>query len=400
MNSFPDHWQLIRLDDIGEFKNGINKDKEDFGFGAKFVNLMDVFGKNEVRASASFGRVNASEGEIDNFNLKVGDVLFIRSSVKPEGVGLTAVVVEDLYETVYSGFLIRFRPNAQLDSSFARYCFDELDFRQSLLSKSTVSANTNINQVALKSLQLPLPPLPEQRAIAAILSTWDEAITLTERLIAALRQRKQALMQMLLTGEVRFPGFEEEWEQYEFSKIASRNGTQINPLDAIKDLPCVELEHIAQNTGQIIGFTSLKAQKSIKNRFSAGQVLFGKLRPYLRKFAQPDFEGAASSEIWVLAADPNQSSNDFLFYLIQSDTFSSAVKVTSGTKMPRADWDTVANTFFWLPNHGDQAKIVNLLQNSDKELSLLRHVLEQLQVEKRGLMQQLLTGAIRVDVDE
>ena len=75
------------------------------------------------------------------------------------------------------------------------------------MSRSTISANTNINQPALSGLTLPIPPHPEQRKIAAILLTWDRAIELTEKLIAAKQKRKQALMQQLLTGKVRFAEF-------------------------------------------------------------------------------------------------------------------------------------------------------------------------------------------------
>ncbi len=317
--------------------------------------------------------------------------------------GACGIVPGDLDGAVVSNEYCTLRPKPCLDLTFLGYCCHTDYFQQTCFHASVgVDVEKMIFRLAdWFKYPVYIPPLPEQRKIGVILSTWDEAITLTERLIEALRQRKQAIMQLLLTGEMRFKGFEgEAWHEVEFSKIAARNGSQVNPLEFSKDLPCVELEHISQGTGQIIGHTSLKAQKSIKNRFSAGQVLFGKLRPYLRKFAQPDFEGVASSEIWVLNANPVRCSNDFLFYLVQSDAFSSAANVTSGTKMPRADWETIANMLFVLPGYEEQNKIVGFLSSSDQEQHILERIREQLQTEKRGLMQQLLTGAIRVKVDE
>ncbi|MGB3557398.1 MAG: hypothetical protein WBA24_02540, partial [Geitlerinemataceae cyanobacterium] len=88
----PEGWEVKNLEEIGEFKNGINKSKEDFGFGVPFVNLMDVFGANAI-GKKNYALVNATQKEIQDFNLLKGDILFIRSSVKPEGVGLTSLVV-------------------------------------------------------------------------------------------------------------------------------------------------------------------------------------------------------------------------------------------------------------------------------------------------------------------
>ena len=92
---FGEDWDLIKLGQKGEFKNGINKGKEDFGFGVPFVNLMDVFGKT-VLTEDNFGLVNASEKEVKQYELKKGDVLFIRSSVKKSGVGETIVILKDI----------------------------------------------------------------------------------------------------------------------------------------------------------------------------------------------------------------------------------------------------------------------------------------------------------------
>ena len=159
----PANWELKRLNELGEFKNGVNKGKDQFGFGKPFVNLLDVFGINEL-SNKDFDLVNASKSDIENYDLRKGDVLFIRSSVKPSGVGLTALIKENLFETVFSGFIIRFRPfNSDLSDTFKKYCFYEDRFRYSLTRRSTISANTNINQESLNRLLVPVPPLEEQQ---------------------------------------------------------------------------------------------------------------------------------------------------------------------------------------------------------------------------------------------
>ncbi len=138
LGSIPESWSVLKLKDLGEFKNGINKSKEDFGFGFPFVNLNDVFENTLISNNINFNLVNCNDNERLNYNLLKGDVLFIRSSVKPEGVGLTSIINSELKNTVYSGFIIRFRTNNDLviQNDFKRYIFNENRFRQSLLSKS------------------------------------------------------------------------------------------------------------------------------------------------------------------------------------------------------------------------------------------------------------------------
>ncbi len=201
---FSGEWVVEKLGEIGEFKNGINKGKEDFGFGYPFVNLLDVFGKAKVLQGLLLGFVNSSSAERKIYELRKGDVLFIRSSVKPEGVGLTSLVNDHLQDTVYSGFLIRFRDFGKLYFEYKVHCFNEEKFRKRIMDSSTVSANTNINQDALKNIQISLPPTQEeQKAIAQILSDMDAEIEALEQKRDKYKAIKQGMMQELLTGKTR-----------------------------------------------------------------------------------------------------------------------------------------------------------------------------------------------------
>ena len=219
---FDGDWERIKLSQMGTFKNGINKDKEDFGHGVPFINLMDVFGKNSI-CQNTFDLVNANSKEIEAYSLKQGDVLFIRSSVKPEGVAETAVVLEDLDNTVYSGFLIRYRPSKDIDLHYKKYCFSTDFFRKNVLALSTTSANTNINQESLSLLNLDLPSKPEQTKIASFLSAVDEKISQLTRKHELLSQYKQGMMQKLFSQQIRFKADDGsefgEWEEVKFSGI-------------------------------------------------------------------------------------------------------------------------------------------------------------------------------------
>jgi type I restriction enzyme S subunit len=202
--SFHGEWKVKRLGEIGQFRNGINKAKEDFGHGYPFANLMDVFGVAKVSNSSSFGLVNSTSAERDLYELRRGDVLFVRSSVKPSGVGLTTLIQEDLPNTVFSGFLLRFRDEGALTVEYKEHCFGEAGFREKLIASSTVSANTNINQVSLRALTLKFPiDTAEQTAIANVLREMQAELAGLEQRRAKTRALKEGMMQELLTGRTR-----------------------------------------------------------------------------------------------------------------------------------------------------------------------------------------------------
>jgi type I restriction enzyme S subunit len=204
IGTFNDEWITIKLGQIGEFKNGINKGEGNFGFGYPFINLMDVFQKPITFNSQNLGLINSTSIERKTYELKEGDVIFVRSSVKPTGVGLTTVINKDLENTVYSGFLIRFRDDGTLNKEYKAHCFFEEGFRKKIIESSTVSANTNINQSVLKRLEIKIPSShDEQIAIAKILSAMDNEIQELERKSEKYKMLKQGMMQILLTGKIR-----------------------------------------------------------------------------------------------------------------------------------------------------------------------------------------------------
>jgi len=127
---------------------------------------MDVFGISSISDIKHLGLVNSNKAEKKVYELKEGDILFISSSLKPSGVGLTTVVTKNLPNTVYSEFLIRFRDDRKLETNFKTYCYSEETFRQNVIANSTVSANTNINQDNLKKLNLAYPKSFEEQRIA------------------------------------------------------------------------------------------------------------------------------------------------------------------------------------------------------------------------------------------
>ncbi|MGQ7478634.1 restriction endonuclease subunit S [Streptococcus suis] len=193
---FTDDWELRKLGELGTLKNGMNFSKDAMGTGFPFINLQNIFGKNVVDIS-QLGLAMASSIQLKNYNLQKGDVLFVRSSVKLEGVGEAAIVPKDLEDTTYSGFIIRYRDSFGLDNNFKRYTFGTNNIRNQIMSQATDSANKNISQQVLAELDILVPSLPEQEAIGTFFSTLDRQITLHQRKLEKLKNLKKALLNEL-----------------------------------------------------------------------------------------------------------------------------------------------------------------------------------------------------------
>lgn len=143
--------------------------------------------------------------------------------------------------------------------------------------------------------------------------------------------------------EIRIKGFNEDWEERLFCKIASRVSTSGNT----KELPGVEFEDIVSGEGVLNKDVNAKKINKIGKVFEEGDVLFGKLRPYLKNILLADFKGIAIGDFWVLR--PNDINPDFLYLLVSSDSFMKVANISSGSKMPRADWNLVSDSHFFIP---------------------------------------------------
>ena len=191
---YQEDWEQRKLGELGSLKNGMNFSKEAMGVGYPFVNLQNIFGNNVIDVS-DLGKAMASDSQLKDYNLLNGDVLFVRSSVKLEGVGEAALVPQTLENTTYSGFIIRFRDEYGLDNNFKRFVFGIDSVRNQIMSQATNSANKNISQSVLENLELAIPSKSEQQKIGAYFSNLDNLITLHQQKCDELRNIKKFMLQ-------------------------------------------------------------------------------------------------------------------------------------------------------------------------------------------------------------
>ncbi|UXE67356.1 MAG: restriction endonuclease subunit S [Chryseotalea sp. WA131a] len=187
--------------------------------------------------------------------------------------------------------------------------------------------------------------------------------------------------------KLRFKEFKGDWINKKLGEVVSNKSGKYNPARDEGSTKCIELEHLSSETGQLLGFANAKELASIKNTFRKGDVLFGKLRPYLKKFLLAPFDGVCSSEIWVLTG--NGISNNFLYQIVQRNTFVDLANLSSGSKMPRADWDVVSSGLLIFPSLPEQQKIASFLSAVDEKIHQLTRKKELLEQYKKGVMQQL-----------
>ncbi len=190
----------------------------------------------------------------------------------------------------------------------------------------------------------------------------------------------------------RFGG---EWQTAALSAIASIRDSRIDPAAAEGGTLCVELEHIGQGNGRLTG-SSTAERVSTKYRFEVGDILFGRLRPYLQKWWCADRPGVCSTEIWPLVPDPSRADSRFLYALVQAGRLTDAANVSYGTHMPRADWSVVAEVEIPVPPLPEQRAIATVLMDVDALIGSLEALIAKKRAIKQAAMQQLLTGRTRL----
>ena len=272
-------------------------------------------------------------------------------------------------------------------SLFYEAYFHTDEFINHILSKSVegIRDGRQISYEAFKWLGLPYCDVAEQEKIAQLFSTINHRIEKQQQMVDALKKYKRGVLSAAFNeyGSI----YSCETTTYQFSELANRRSEKYDPRSGHL-MPCVELEHIEQETGRIIGSVPSTQQNSIKSVCKSGDTLFGKLRPYLKKYAFVKEDMVCSSEIWSLIPS-DHIIPEYLFYLVQTDEFIRIANISSGTKMPRAEWSNVEKSLFAVPDKNVQCQVVHLLRKLDLKILDAIDMLEELQTMRKGLLQQL-----------
>ncbi|HLV40647.1 MAG TPA: restriction endonuclease subunit S [Brumimicrobium sp.] len=329
--------------------------------------------------------------------LKDGDLVMADASEDYAGVGETVELIHLKNKKVLAGlhtFALRDK-NGTTAIGFRTYIFKHPKVATSVKVIATGSKVYGISKTNLANVKVILPPFPEQQKIATILSTWDKAIDKLTQLIAAKEHRKKGLMQQLLTGKKRFAGFKDEWKEVklgEIGKVKMCKRVFNHETKPEGDIPFYKISTFGKIADAYISselYNEYKSKFSFPNK---GDILIsaaGTLGKTVVYDGKPAFF-QDSNIVWI-GHNENKVLNSFLFYVYQIIRYDS-----EGGTVKRLYNSIILNAKFKLPSIKEQQKIASVLSSADKEIELLKNELESLQQQKKGLMQVLLTGALRV----
>lgn len=383
-------------------------------YGTSEPNTQDgrvfVIGMKELQGgyikTENLSRVNVTDAELESLRLQKGDVLLNRTN-SPELVGKAAIFSADI-SSVYASYLVRLSINSdEADSRFVNYWLNSYIAQVALKRISTRAiSQANINPTEIRAhCPLPLPPLPEQRKIAEILRTWDDAIKKLEALRAAKHKRFDALAQRLL-GPSRAVGRGvpvSNWLLTNFGEVFTERQERNDSLGA-SDVVTVGKYAIRKQSEH---FKKSVASKDLSNYWiiSPGDFVYDPMSAYYGALGRYEgvADGIVSPAYRVLQLKTNVLPL-FMVHLLRSYhvRFLLETRSSQGNKegkrrlLQREDFAAME---FKLPSVEVQKKIVEKLAVAEREVSLIGAKLECLNRQKRGLMQKLLTGEWRVKVE-
>lgn len=370
----PIEWTEHTLGDIFIFKNGLNKEKGAFGQGTPIVNYTDVWKKRGLRSKDINGRVALSEKEIQTYEAKAGDVFFTRTSETIDEIGYSSVLLEDVENAVFSGFVLRARPyNDLVHREYHQYCYSEPLMRQEIIKRSSMTTRALTSGPMLSQVAINLPSQREQSKIAEILMKWDEAIELQEQYIDILKIRKRYLMKKLLTPK-------DNWKYVLLGNIC--------------DIKTGRLDANAMEEDGIYPFFTCSKEVYRINQYSfdceallmAGNGDIGDVKYYNGKFD-------AYQRTYVLSNFSFNIKYVMQYLLLNFDR--DVMKGMQKSSMPYIKLDLLKNAkIYYDPSMVE--KTVTILSTVDNEIEQYNIKLEQLKKQRKTLQQYLLNGIVRV----
>ena len=311
----------------------------------------------------------------EDFNgalLQDGDVI-IADTAEDETTGKACEIGNLQGSAIVSGLhTMVCRPRNRMALGYLGYYLNSNAYHHQLLPLMQGIKVLSLSRSNIQKTSVSYPiAVKEQQLIAYYFSQLDNLITLHQRKFEKLTNVKKSMLEKMFPQngssypEIRFKGFTDPWEQRKFEEIAVRSSV----ICSDDTLPRVEYEDIVSGTGRLN--KDIYAKQSSKSGivFHQGDVLYGKLRPYLQNWLLPTFDGLAVGDFWVL--QPQNADSSFLYRLIQSRQFDEVANQSTGTKMPRADWKLVSKTVFSIPsNISEQAAIGTYFTALDSLITL------------------------------
>lgn len=401
----PKEWDVVSLSEstskIGSGKTPLGGSSVYVDSGVLFIRSQNVY-PNRLVLNDSTYITNEVHKKMKSSAVRANDVML---NITGASIGRCCIFPEELGEANVNQHVCLIRVKEKLNPKFVSYFLNSWFGQRQIYSYLTVGNREGLNFKQIGSFELPCPNINEQEKIATVLSTWDDAIEKLEKLIEAKKLRKKGLMQQLLTGKKRFDGFTEEWSKGKLVDFVSIDSDSLKSnTEADYKFHYISLSDVSN--GKIkrpnlqISFSESpsRARKIIQN----GDVLLSTVRPNLKAFAKidEDIKDVVVSTGFAVLRPTKKITSSFLYHYILGDHITRQIDtMVVGSNYPAINTSEVKALHVNLPPIEEQTKIASVLDSSLSEISILIKKKELLLAQKKGLMQQLLTGKNRVKVD-
>ena len=400
--NLPSGWKVVKLGDVFDFLKTYTNSRESLNDydEISYIHYGEIHKKYKFYLDfcvASLPKIHQSKlGDKPEF-IKNGDLVIADASEDYIDIA-KSVEIKNLEHKAVAGlhtFLLRDKGDYFADG-YKGYILYEPWVAKELKKKATGISVLGISKSNLLNLKIKLPPLDEQKKIAEILSTWDEAINLTINLIESKKQFKKALMQNLLTAKIRFPQFKGEWKEIKLGNFleekSERNTKNIdlilsvtNKFGFVTQVEYFDKSVASDNTA------NYKIVRKGNFAYNPSRINVGSIA------LLESYEIGILSPMYVVFECLKNLDNRFLKFWFQSHSFmGNLFKYLAGSVRESLNFNDMKTISIKLPNLKEQQKIAEVLTACDDEINLLNLKLENLKKQKQGLMQKLLSGKVRV----
>lgn len=389
----PEDWDVVQLGKLVEINSGDSPAKFDFSdSGIPYFKVEQLNNSTKYQIDTEYYISNATK------TIKKGSLIFPKRGASILLNKIRLLKFDSFMDTNLMTLTVR---DDKCHNEFLYYYIVKTDL-------SKIADTTSIPQINNKHINpynIPLPPLKEQEKIAEILSMWDEAITRQEALIKAKEQFKKGLMQKLLSGEVRFDGFNDEWEEVSLDEIATKV-TRKN-VDSIYDkvfsnsatkgviLQNEYFDRDIANEDNLTGYYVVESGAFVYNPRISKSAPAGPISRNVK------YGTGVVSPLYTVFKIKEEENIKFFEYYFKSSHWLKYMKSVANYGARHDRMNVTTKDFFKMPlpypSKSEQQKIVDVLMQSDKEIDLLKNEFDALKEQKRGLMQKLLTGEVRVN---
>lgn len=397
-NIVPEGWQIKTLGQIGVFLKGKGIAKSEIvETGKPCIRYGQIYSEYNyfVEEFKSFIDETSAKNSEPIFK---NDLLFAGSGETLEDIGKCVAYIKE--DGAYAGGdIIILRPQSE-DAHYLGYLLNADAAKRQTFRFGQGHSVVHIYSSSLKKLKVSLPPLPEQQKIAKILASWDKAIDLKQKQIVKKKEFKKAVMKKLLTGEMRFEGFTEKWEEIKLGTYCETfsGGTpsRTNAQYYSGDIPFIKSGDLNQKSiSKIDEYVNENALKNSSAKVVEKNTLLLALYGATAGVVAITNLRAAINQA-VLAIIPNEKLNNRYLYFVLNEIMPMQVQRLVQGGQPNLNGTMIKKLKIRVPTFKEQQKIAFFLSEIDKEINALDKELLSFQKQKQGLMQQLLTGKVRV----